>query len=177
MKRLNLLLCAVVATGLGFTSCSSDDDTITVNDDVQIAGTYRLTEVNTDSETDFNQDGTANLNQMNESNCYDNSEIIFNADNTFTYEIKSILVDETEGTSACNENIVSGTWVLQGGVGSTAIIDATYENPNGSDVTIRFNKEGNELTQYSLLTQYPDRDMNGGAVYSWGSVEMIFTKQ
>ena len=174
MKKIKVLLCAAVVSALVFTGCSNDDDAPT--NDLQIAGTYRLTEVNTDEPTDFNQDGTESANQMLESNCYNDSDITFNADGTFTYDVKDILVNETAGSFACDDYTVSGTWVLQGGVGSMALIDATFENPNGENVTLRFNKDGNELTQYSLISQYPDRDASGGAIYRIGSVELIFEK-
>lgn len=172
MKKINLVLCSIAFAGLGLTSCSNDDDS---SNDVGIAGTYELKEFNTQNATDFNQDGTSNINQMEETNCYNNSKIVFNSDNTFTYSIKSILVNTTNGTSACAEEQVSGTWSATG-TGTNAVITATYENSNANDVQLTLTKEGNELTNSVVLGQYPNRNEAGGAILSVGSVEMVFRK-
>ncbi|HEU0137381.1 MAG TPA: hypothetical protein VFQ50_08825, partial [Flavobacterium sp.] len=115
---MKLLLIGAAFSAVAFTSCSDDDNNGGINNQVQIAGTYRLTEVNTEEATDFNEDNTSNVNQMMESNCFIDSQVTFNADNTFIYNIKNILVDEAAGTSACNSYTVGGIWILQGGVGT-----------------------------------------------------------
>lgn len=176
MKRLNLLLCTIAIAGLSFTSCSSDDNNDGINNDVQIAGTYNLVEVRTAQATDFNEDGTSHVNQMEETDCYDGSKMVFNADNTFSFVKRYVLVDTQQGTSACTETQVAGTWSLYAGTGTTAILRATYQNANGNDVTIQVNKEGNKITHYEMFGQYPDRNSEGGAIYRNGEVTWIFQK-
>jgi len=175
MKKINFILGAIVFAGLGLTSCSNDDDNNTGK--VGIAGTYKLSEVNTGTTgTDFNEDDVVNKNQMKESDCYNNSKIALNADNTFTYDIKTILVNTVDGTSACSAVSVGGTWSATGS-GDNAVITAVYENENKQDVTVTFTKAGNVLKNTKTLAQYPDRNANGGAIYSVGTVELVFDKQ
>lgn len=177
MKK-NLLFCSLVIAAFGFTSCSSDDDNNN-NNDVEIEGTYHLTEVNTEDATDFDQDGTPHINQMDESDCYDEGKITLNADNTFTYVMTGILVDEAAGTAGCAEdNTVSGTWEIVEGVGEDAIIEATYEDNNGDDVTVMFTKQGDMLTlmDNNIFSEYADRNEEGGAIYTLGSTEYVFEK-
>lgn len=176
MKKFKVLACALVITGFGLTSCSNDDDNDNVNNEAQIEGTYNLTEVNTAEATDFNEDGTLHDNQMEESSCYDDSRIILNADETFTYHKNYILVNEVDGTSACAEGSFTGTWVRLSGSGSDAVIAATYETDNGNDVTINLVKTGNTLVYDDTFGSYPDRNEEGGATSVFGSVEYIFVK-
>src|SRR5690606_27531404 len=91
MKKFRLLALTLAITGFGLTSCSNDDDS-DANNETQIAGTYDLEEVITAEPTDFDEDGDFNENQMNESDCYDDSRIILNADNTLTYHSNSIII-------------------------------------------------------------------------------------
>jgi len=172
MKKINFILGALVFAGLGVTSCSNDDD---ATNEVTIAGTYKLKEVNTATDTDFDKNGTAHKNQMEESSCYNDSKIVLNSDNTFTYDIKNILVNTVDGTDACSESTVSGTWAATG-TGSDAVITATYEDANGDDVALRLTKDGTELTNLVTLSRYPNRNTSGGAIYTVGSVELVFRR-
>lgn len=177
MKRVNLLMGAVAIAAFGFTSCSNDDDNNN-NDDVRIAGTYELEEVNTEFATDFNQDGTENIDQTEESNCYNDGEIRLNEDGTFTYIITGILVDEGSGSSGCKTSVqVSGTWE-GAGTGNNAVISAAYEDENGDDQIITLNKSGDRLTleDDNILSRFPDRNDNGGAIYRSGSITYVFEK-
>jgi hypothetical protein len=177
MKKIRLIACALAIASFGFTSCDDDDDPVYYPTDLGIAGTYNLTAVNTGSPTDFNEDGTENENQMLESNCYNGSRIILNADGTFVYDIRQILVDTGSGSSACDDYTVLGTWVLEGGTGTSAVLTLNYEEEDGDDVEVTVNKTGGQLQIYSLLAQYPDRNADGGAIYAIGELELLFTKQ
>lgn len=177
MKKLSLIFCSIAVAGLTMTSCSNDDNNDNSSDDVTIAGTYHLTEVNTEAATDFDQDGMPHTNQMQESSCYDDGKITLNSDNTFSYVLTGILINEQAGTAGCMDPVtVSGTWEIYSGTGTTAIIDATYEDENGNNVTLTLNKEENKITIYSIFTPYPDRNNEGGAYYANGSVEYVFMK-
>lgn len=177
MKKFRILACALLATGFGLTSCSSDDDTGDVNSEVQIEGTYNLTAVNTAEPTDFNDDGTSNEDQMEESDCYDGSKLILNSDNTFTYQKNGIVVDVTEGTSGCTDATYNGTWEILNGSGSDVIIRATYQDNNDDDVTLNLVKTGNEIRYTNEFGSYPDRDGDtGGAILTFGAVEYLYVK-
>lgn len=177
MKKIKLFAFALAVASFGFTSCNDDDDdVVTAPNDYGIAGTYNLSAVNTGNPTDFNQDGTESDNQMDESDCYDGGKITLNADGTFEYVMKTILVNTSTGGSACDDFTAHGTWTLDSGSGTSAIIDATYEAENGDDVNITLNKTGNQLQLYSLFAAYPDRNGDGGAIYTVGELELLFTK-
>lgn len=176
MKKISLLACSLAIAGLGFTSCSDDDNN---NDDVRIEGTYDLVEVNTEDETDLNNDGDAHLNQMDESDCYDEGRITLNDDNTFTYIYTAVLIDEAEGSIGCAEEITyTGTWELVSGTTSEAVIEITYEAGNGEDTSLLLAKTDNELvwTDDTLVSQYPDRDDEGAPVYTLGSTQFVYRK-
>jgi len=175
MKKFRLLALTLAITGFGLTSCSNDDDS-DANNETQIAGTYDLEEVITAEPTDFDEDGDFNENQMNESDCYDDSRIILNADNTLTYHSNSIIINTTDGTSGCTQGTFSGTWELVDGSGTDAVIAATYEDANGDETTINLVKEGTTLTYVALFGSYPDRNEEGGAIYTFGTVEYVFRK-
>ncbi|RRJ93657.1 DUF5004 domain-containing protein [Flavobacterium macacae] len=177
MKKIKFTLGAIIFAGMTLTSCSSDDNNDNGSNEVEIAGTYNLVEFNTEDPTDFNQDGTLNGNQTLETSCYSGSKIILNSDGSFKYQENRILVDVTNGTSACTTpSQYLGTWVNNGGAGTTAIITATYLDENDDTRTLTLTKEGNRITDFRLFAQYPDRNEAGGAIYSIGDVEIIYEK-
>lgn len=175
MKKLNVLLCTLAVAGLTVTSCSSDDDNGNDNN-VGIEGTYTLEEVNTEETTDLDEDGSFSTNQMNEIDCYDGSSIELRADNSFVYEKNRVLVNTEEGTYACSEDTFTGTWVLEGGTGNTAMITVNYEDANGQDRQMNLTKEGDEITVYELFSEYPNVNSEGGFYNETGDVEYIYVK-
>jgi hypothetical protein len=176
MKKINLFVCTLAIAGLGFTSCSDDDNNST-SDDVKIEGTYNLDEVNTAAETDFDEDGDSHIDQMEESDCYDGGRIILNSDNTFEYKITGIVVADGEAGCA-NSQTVSGVYTSQPASDpKNALITLTYDN-NGQTVTRQFTKIGKELswTDGTILSTYPDRNDDGAAVLVPGSTEYVYEK-
>lgn len=176
MKRINLFICSLAVAGLGFTSCSDDDNEGT-NNDVKIEGTYNLDEVNTAAATDFDQDNDEHIDQMEESNCYDGGRIILNSDNTFEYKITGILVNE--GVAGCAQTqTVTGVYTAQPAADpKNALITLTYDN-NGQTVTRQFNKIGDELrwSDNTVLSTYPDRNADGAAIMVPGATEYVYEK-
>jgi len=168
MKNLRILAMAALAITLG--SCSSDDNSD--NNSGSIEGTYELREFNTSAATDFNQDGTSSTNQMSETNCYNDSQLTFRSDNTFTYEIAYLSVN-ADASSSCTSYEVDGTWSA-----TNNTLTATYENLEGDDVVVNFARtdDGRTLTETRTLTNYPDRNSDGGAVTRLGSVQLVFKK-
>lgn len=177
MKKIKFTLGAILIAGMSLTSCSSDDNSDSGSNEVEIAGTYNLKEFNTGTATDFNQDGTTNKDQTKETDCYNGSKITLNADGSFKYQENRILVNETNGTSACSTpSEYLGTWVNNGGTGTTALITATYADENNTTRNITLTKEGKKLTDFRVFTQYPNRNEAGGAIYTRGDVEIIYEK-
>jgi len=176
MKKINLVLGTMAIAACGFISCSDDD-----NDgaSVKISGTYELNEVNTENATDFNMDGTANVNQVKESSCYDDGRITLNDDGTLKFTITKILIDETDGSTGCAASYqASGLWQANSVTGSTTTITAVYTDQSGNNQSITLVKNGNELTYKddTVLSSYPDRNANDEAVYTLGSTTYVFKK-
>jgi len=173
---MHYLFGALALGAITLTSCSDDDND---SNDVGIAGTYELEAVNTEAATDFDEDGTEHINQMEESGCYDAGRIRLNSDNTFTYTITGILIDTSDGSVGCKQSFeASGTWAIQSGTDNNAVISAAYEDQNGDDQVITLNKTGNTLTYAddNILSSYPDRNDNGEAGYTLGSITYVFEK-
>ena len=176
MKRINLLVGTMAIAAFGFVSCSDDDDS---GSTVKISGTYDLEEVNTQAATDFNNDGTKHINQMDESSCYDAGKIILNDDGTLKYTITKILVDESDGSAGCATSFdATGLWQAQSTNGNNTTILVSYTDQSGDDQALTLTKKGDELTftDNNLLSEYPDRDSNGKAIYTSGSTTYVFEK-
>jgi hypothetical protein len=177
MKKMKLFVGMLAVAGLGFTSCS-DDDSDSGNDN-RIEGTYHLEEVNTAEATDFDEDGDSHIDQTEESDCYNDGKITLNDDNTMTYVATGILIDEENGTDGCIESTtLTGTWELIEGSGSDALIEITYEDENEESQTVTLTKMGNELIwdEDDIFSTYPDRNEEGGAIYTSGSTQYVFKK-
>jgi len=174
MKKMKFLFGMLAFGGMLFTSCSSDDDTNTVNDSNGIAGSYELVEFRTPNETDINKDGTPHPNQMDETGCYDDSKLTFNADNTFSYAYRAVNVNA--GIATCSSADFNGTWEITGNTGNTINIRATYKDATNQTVTVNLVKTGNRLTQTSLLASYPDVNGSNVLVTSVGTVTLVFEK-
>lgn len=173
-----MALCLAFA-GAGLVSCSSDDDKGTVDDSKRIEGTYTLREVNTQEATDFDDDGDAHANQMEESECYDGGKITLNDDNTFSYVITGIIVDVEENTSGCAQSFTAnGTYDVDPANDTDAVITLTYTNQGGETVTRELTKLGKELIweDDNLLSTYPDRNNDGGYILRPGSTQYVFSK-
>jgi len=79
---------SILALGLLIVSCSNDDD---AGDSFKRV-TYTLIEVNVENPTDGNGDGIANRNEMLETDCYENTQLVlesptefYNVDGKFGY--------------------------------------------------------------------------------------------
>lgn len=179
MKKIKFFVGMLAVAGLGFTSCS-DDDNDSGNDNAnRIEGTYHLEEVNTAEATDFDEDGDPHIDQTEESNCYNDGRITLHDDNTMTYVSTGILIDEETGADGCVESTtLTGTWELIEGSGSEALIDISYEDENEETKTVRLTKIGNELIwdEDDIFSTYPDRNEEGGAIYTLGSIQYVYRK-
>lgn len=109
MKRIMSILFIAIL----FASCSSDDDN---NSQPSIVGSWTLVELNAENPMDFNNDGTAERNIMNEIPCYE-GHASFTADGNYLLTLSNLNVEEANGvfTITCDGNSVnSGTYLLNG---------------------------------------------------------------
>ncbi|WP_115461430.1 hypothetical protein [Winogradskyella aurantiaca] len=77
MKKILLLGCLSII----LISCSSDDS-VPLSETDDLLGLWKLTEWNTETAFDINNDGIANTNLLEEIDCLDNETITFNSSNT-----------------------------------------------------------------------------------------------
>ena len=120
--------------GVLFASCSNDDD----GGDVFESVTYKLIEVNTDTPVDVDGDGTANKNEMLETDCYENSRVVLEnltSGYNFTSEF-GFLDTASQLRTTCGGETKNGSYQL-----SNSSLVITYED--GSSQT--FEVDGDKL--------------------------------
>lgn len=168
-----LLLVAITIT-----ACSSDDDS--GNDTTTLEGTWKMTTFNTENAYDLNNDGTASKSVMNETNCYQNETLVFNADgatgtavNTSYAEIELTLVagtaDEYEYTVTCvSEDDSTPFAYIQNGNDVTLIVAGENQTATLS---------GNTLTYVFQDGFFVEVDNNGTTTTVTEDITFVFTKQ
>lgn len=107
MKFLKLILLSVLCVSVF--ACSSDDDSNDDNNTVAVEGTWQLTSMETETAFDLNMDGTATTSYMEETDCYQNETIVFNADGTGTINSRSFVDIEYDITVGTTDDI---TWTV-----------------------------------------------------------------
>ena len=154
MKRLLSVL--FIATLLA--SCSSDDDSSSAG--ATIVGAWTLTEANLAIPQDFNNDGTADRNFMDEVPCFE-GDLTFTAEGAFTQNFSKVEVQ------VINDETV---YVCNGTITSTG----TYEL-DGNQLTTTTNTTTPEITTTTI-------DLNGNTLKasfgfdSFGEVELVYHK-
>lgn len=166
MKTFKILFTIVTAFTI-LTACSNDDDNNNVNPNAEFAGTYNLTSLSAPQEVDYNQDGTASFNLMNETVCYNDSQIVLNEDMTYT-AVKSYVFFISE--TGCQTEDSSGTWEVNG---STLILSDTSME---LVATIEYHIEDNMLHRTDPGASYPTRDAEGNPMYTNGDIQYTYTK-
>lgn len=133
MKRLMSVLFIAVL----FAACSSDDDN---NSEVGIVGNWTLVELNAENPVDFNNDGTADRNIMNEIPCYE-GDASFTADGNYRLSLSNVSAEEVNGIwviDCVGHSVNSGTYVLNGNQLTT-----TPNNPDEESDTTTIDLRGN----------------------------------
>lgn len=105
---------SVLFIAILFVSCSSDDDSSSSQN--RLEGSWTLTEANLAVPIDFNNDGAADRNFMEEVPCFE-GDITFNANETFTQNFSDAGPQEVNGEIVwvCNGTITNtGTYELDG---------------------------------------------------------------
>jgi hypothetical protein len=90
-----LLIASLITVVLLFlTSCTNDDDSSNSND--TLSGTWKLTAFNSTTAYDWNNDGTASINILDEVDCLENETFVFGSNNTVVVNNTSFLDLEIE---------------------------------------------------------------------------------
>ncbi len=111
LKHMKKSFLHILALGLVFVSCSNDDD----NSATDFKGiTYKLIEVNVETPQDVNGDGKANRNEMLETDCYQNTQIVLESPTDFYNVTQKFghLDRGLEVSTSCQSNNYNGTYEL-----------------------------------------------------------------
>ncbi|WP_177734680.1 MULTISPECIES: lipocalin family protein [Flavobacterium] len=139
-----------------------------------ITGTYLMTAFNTSVPTDLNGDGTPSTNQMNETNCFNNSLLVLNANNTFTASSNGIdIVSDgvTETMECFTDPNLTGTWTLTG-----TTLSLTYTD-EGETYTDNYTVSGSTITASVEEGQVVGTANDGSPVYLTATISIVYTKQ
>ncbi|MAP81845.1 MAG: hypothetical protein CL526_12245 [Aequorivita sp.] len=173
MKKLfGLLVLAITLT-----ACSSDDDG--GSNTTSIEGTWKMTAFNTETAHDLNNDGTASTSVMDETNCYQNEIIVFNANGTGAATSNSYAdIELTLVTGTTDEYEYTVTCVSE-----TETTPFTYTQ-NGNEITLSMagfsqtaTLSGNTLTYVFEEGFFVEVDDNGNTVTVTEDITFVFTKQ
>lgn len=148
-----------------FSSCSSDDDNNN-DDSTGIVGTWKITSVTVESVNDYNQDGTANPNILEETQCSLNDIFVFNTDGTgeiisddyfLALDVEQDANFDLYYTYECNNYggyTLTSTWSQEGNIITVESVSQTLE----------FTLSGNQLTAFQENAfQVPIILSDGGA--------------
>lgn len=174
MKRLMGFL--FIATLLA--SCSSDDDN--GNNGTSLEGNWKLTAFETENAYDLNNDGTASKSVMDETNCYQNETMNFDADGTGEVTFTSyadIQLTLVAGTTNEYEYTVEC-------ISETEVTPFVYEK-DGNEVNLIISGAGNVTATLSgnTLTYvfqdgfFVDVDDNGTTITITEDITFVYTKQ
>ncbi|MDN3723309.1 lipocalin family protein [Aequorivita sp. SDUM287046] len=135
MKRLMSVLCMAIL----FASCSSDDDSS--SSEINLEGSWTLTQANLGAPVDFNNDGTADPNFIVEVPCFE-GDITFNANGSFTQNFSRVEAEEVNGeiVYVCNGTVTNaGSYELNGNQLTTTINTATGPEVNTTTINLNNN--------------------------------------
>jgi len=136
-----------------------------------ITGTYILTAFNTSVPTDLNNDGTASINQMSETNCFNNSLLTLNTNGTFTADTKGIEIDLNTTQLACFEDPdINGNWTIQGNTLRLYYTEGGV--PNIDEFTVVGNTLVMVIEDGSIVGS-----TGGNPIYLNSDITFIYTKQ
>lgn len=175
MKKLRMFMftaaaCLTVAPLLN--SCESDftENNIPV-DNSGIAGTYRMSAFNIPVAVDYNADGTASTNLVNESDCYVDNYMRLNSDHT--YARVDNYIDLSSGIPTCAEFLETGVWKKEDNVITTTSSAADGFNPYETEITY---DGGDVLTISYTNADYPGVDGSGNPQTQQGDISYVFTR-
>ncbi|RMA66297.1 beta-barrel fold lipoprotein [Ulvibacter antarcticus] len=174
MKNLFIVLLITLV----FVGCNKDDDNNDNNSSVE--GTWKLTAFNTENAYDFNGDGTASTNVMDETACYQNETVEFTSNSSGTATNRSyadITLDLITGSTTEYEysvncvpevDIETFTWAQNG----NNVVITSFDGPSTATLN------GSELTFVIQSGFFVDvEDGSGGTTSITEDITIVYTKQ
>lgn len=175
MKKILTLATAAIL----IMSCGNDDDAASNS---SVNGTWKLTAFETEEAVDLNDDGTSSTDLIAESGCYNNSNIVFNDNNTATFSMQELhieidLVVGTENTYEYTINCDPGIAEVATYTVSGNTVNVTFDYGDGDTETIAFVRSGNTLTITIPEIVYVPEENGGEVSYTFLGATLQFTKQ
>lgn len=175
MKKLFF---AAALIGLTLISCSDDDSNpTTVN--ASIDGTWKLTGFTLDNSIDLNGDGVASTDMVNETECYNDSELVFNNATEASLTLQGV---DVEVTGSGNDwTVTVDCMAAETLTGTYTVTDTTVTlsgeiGDEGEDVVMV--RSGNTLSvHFDEIQSIPIEGPNGTTFYSVVGGTVTFTKQ
>jgi hypothetical protein len=178
MKKIKLITAAIVLfTAFNFISCSNEpiDPEIDLGNwgTKDITGSYKMSGFYTSIPTDLNNDKTASVNQMDETNCFNDNYLTLNADQTFVKTSKLVDIVNVANVASLNcvvNSEVTGTWILTGNA-----VTLTY-TLSGTQTTEIFTHSGNKLVSSTKQGKIVGTSSDNVPVFLTADVEVFYTK-
>jgi Lipocalin-like domain len=154
------------------TSTTTPPPVVTPVPVTSVVGNYRLTAHNTSTPTDLNGNGTASVNQMLETACFNNSSLTINANGTFSVLDNYADINNIGGvdTVICATNTDTGTWTFAGNV-------LTLTTTVGSITQVQTGVFANNVLTVNVQDTEFINIVNGLPDFVDGNVQLVFTKQ
>jgi hypothetical protein len=157
-------------------SCSKDSTETEVST-ISPAGKYKLTAFNTSVPTDLNTDGKKSTNQLDETNCLNDSYLTVNSDNTFKANSKGVEIEYDANDNAsmtCSvDPDITGTWSFKDNSVTFTYKEVGTVDPK-SDV---FKLEQNKLSLKIKGGTIVGISSDGVPIELISDIELIYTKQ
>lgn len=179
MKKIKIITAVIVFfTAFNFLSCSNEpiDPEINLGNwgGVQdISGSYKMTGFYTSIPTDLNNDKKASVNQMDETNCFNDNFLTLNADKTFIKTSKLVDISSTANVATLNcivNSELTGTWVL-----SANTVTLSYALA-GTQTTEVFTFSGNKLVKSIKQGKIVGTSSSNVPVFLTSDIEIFYSK-
>lgn len=163
MKNYFLFLIVIL-----FFGCTEGDETFI--DETLLYGTYSLSNVFVAQAQDYNQDGIYSQNLINEVNCFSQSLLVLNENNTFILDSKGVDLSSTNQIVCFVEPQITGTWFTQQG---KLYFSFQYF---GNTITEEYLIETNNLKFLSSNTEIPNTLSLGVFKFYTTTVQYLYQK-
>lgn len=175
MKQINI---CIIAVFLCLTSCSNNDDNLVFISDIE--GLWTLTSLESINFYDFNNDGIATNNIMNETHCYFNQQIVFNEDKTAVLKTTSYSeIYATLGSKGADEYSYSTNCI---DINQTINLKWSASASKGN-ITLTGNGQTETLPVFNERFSYTDKDalkitnIKQGNIIATEGLRYTFAKQ
>ncbi len=178
MKKIKMITAVIgLFAAFNLLSCSNEpiDPEINLGNwgIKDFAGSYKMTGFYTSIPTDLNNDKNASLNQMEETNCFNDNSLTLNADQTFIKTSKLVDIATTANVPTLNcvvNSEVTGTWVL---TGNTVTLSYALA---GTQTTEVFILTGNKLVSSIKQGKIVGTSSDNVPVFLTADIEIFYTK-